>query len=237
MKQKISVVIVEDHPIFQQGLIDSLSLEDDIQVVGTASDGYTALDVIREFNPDVALLDVNLPGLNGQQIARQIFLDKMPTRVILVTAYDDLEQILHAMRAGVAAYCSKDIDPTKLTNIIRMVNDGMYVVGDNVYTEVELERWLESYIDGVQRPYSDPGEPFYPLSAREMEVLLYVTQGMSNKEIAYSLGISHQTVKNHVTSILRKLGVEDRTQAAVYALRRGWVRLDGENYSFEEKNK
>lgn len=237
MKQKISVVIVEDHPIFQQGLIDSLSLEDDIQVVGTASDGYTALDVIREINPDVALLDVNLPGLNGQQIARQIFLDKMPTRVILVTAYDDLEQILHAMRAGVAAYCSKDIDPTKLTNIIRMVNDGMYVVGDNVYTEVELERWLESYIDGVQRPYSDPGEPFYPLSAREMEVLLYVTQGMSNKEIAYSLGISHQTVKNHVTSILRKLGVEDRTQAAVYALRRGWVRLDGENYSFEEKNK
>lgn len=235
--KKISVVIVEDHPIFQQGLIDSLSLEEDIQVVGTASNGTTALDLIRELSPNVALLDVNLPGLNGQQIARQIVLDKIPTRVILVTAYDDLEQILHAMRAGAAAYCSKDIDPMKLINVVRMVNDGKYVVGDNIYSEEELERWLETYIDGVQRPYSDPGEPFYPLSAREMEVLLYVTQGLSNKEIAYSLGISHQTVKNHVTSILRKLGVEDRTQAAVYALRRGWVRLDGENHSSEEKFK
>lgn len=235
--KKISVVIVEDHPIFQQGLIDSLSLEEDIQVVGTASNGTTALDLIRELSPNVALLDVNLPGLNGQQIARQIVLDKIPTRVILVTAYDDLEQILHAMRAGAAAYCSKDIDPMKLINVVRLVNDGKYVVGDNIYSEEELERWLETYIDGVQRPYSDPGEPFYPLSAREMEVLLYVTQGLSNKEIAYSLGISHQTVKNHVTSILRKLGVEDRTQAAVYALRRGWVRLDGENHSSEEKFK
>jgi DNA-binding NarL/FixJ family response regulator len=88
-----------------------------------------------------------------------------------------------------------------------------------------LERWLIAQTEGALRTYGDPGEPYYPLSSREMEVLSYVTKGMSNKEIAVALGISHQTVKNHVTAILRKLGVEDRTQAAIYALRRGWVRL------------
>lgn len=226
---EITIVVVDDHPIFQQGLVDSLSLEPDIRVVGRASDGYEALEVIKTLLPDIALLDVNLPGINGQQVARQIVHDKLKTRVILVTAYDDLEQIIHAMRAGAAAYCSKDISPEDLTDVIRQVCDGKYVVGDKSLTLNELEAWLESYIEGYQRSYSDPGEPFYPLSTREMEVLLYVTKGQSNKEIAMILGISHQTVKNHVTSILRKLGVEDRTQAAVYALRRGWVRLDREN--------
>jgi DNA-binding NarL/FixJ family response regulator len=234
--EKISVVVVDDHPIFQQGLVDSLSLEEDIEVVGRAANGNEALVMIKEISPIIALLDVNLPGINGQQVARQIILDKIPTRVILVTAYDDLEQILHAMRAGASAYCSKDINPQKLADVIREVALGNYVIGDKVLSQTELDQWLDTYIDGVQRSYSDPGEPFYPLSSREMEVLLYVTQGMSNKEIAVLLGISHQTVKNHVTSILRKLGVEDRTQAAVYALRRGWVRLDPEKIEFEENN-
>jgi DNA-binding NarL/FixJ family response regulator len=232
--QKITVVVVDDHPIFQQGVVDSLSLEDDIEVVGRASEGNQALELIRELVPDVALLDVNLPGMNGQQLARQIVVEKLATKVVLVTAYDDLEQILHAMRAGASAYCSKDIDPVKLAEAIRQVTLGNYVIGEKHLSQAELDQWLDAQLDGVQRPYSDPGEPFYPLSSREMEVLLYVTQGLSNKEIAVELGISHQTVKNHVTSILRKLSVEDRTQAAVYALRRGWVRLDRENFDFEE---
>jgi DNA-binding NarL/FixJ family response regulator len=232
---KITVVVVDDHPIFQQGLVDSLSLEEDIVVVGRAAEGMSALELIRTAKPDVALLDVNLPGMNGQQVTRQIVQEKIQTRVVLVTAYDDLEQVLHAMRAGAAAYCSKDIAPENLAKVIRHVAEGNFVIGDQILNQHEIEQWLESYIEGIQRSYSDPGEPFYPLSGREMEVLLYVTQGMSNKEIANTLGISHQTVKNHVTSILRKLSVEDRTQAAVYALRRGWVRLDRENFDFEEK--
>jgi two-component system, NarL family, response regulator DegU len=233
---RISVIVVDDHPIFQQGLVDSLSLEEDIKVVARASDGNEALQLIQTLQPDIALLDVNLPGMNGQQIARQVVVEKLNTKVILVTAYDDLEQILHAMKAGAFAYCSKDIAPEKLTDVIRLVAKGNYYVGDKVMTSGELEQWIVSFIEGSQRSYSDPGEPFYPLSSREMEVLLYVTQGLSNKEIAVLLGISHQTVKNHVTSILRKLGVEDRTQAAVYALRRGWVRLDREKINFEESD-
>jgi DNA-binding NarL/FixJ family response regulator len=117
------------------------------------------------------------------------------------------------------------VQPEELVNVIRAVASGKYVVGEQLFDTHSLERWLTLQTEGAVRPYSDPGETLQPLSSREMEVLTYVTRGMSNKEIAVLLRISQQTVKNHVTSILRKLGVEDRTQAAIYALRRGWVRL------------
>jgi DNA-binding NarL/FixJ family response regulator len=183
------------------------------------------MEIIRQLKPSVSVVDVNLPELNGQQITRQVANEKIPTKIILLTAYDDTEQVIHAMRAGASAYCAKDILPEKLVDIVRAVANGKYVVQEEVLDADELEKWLMNQTEQAIRPYSDPGEPFHPLSNREMEVLECVTTGMSNKEIAGMLGISHQTVKNHVTAILRKLGVDDRTQAAVYALRRGWVRL------------
>jgi len=221
----ISVIIVDDHPLFRQGVADTLSLENDFQIIGQAETGEEGLALIRAMLPAVAVIDVNLPGLNGQQLTRHVVGEKIPTRVLLLTAYDDIEQKIHAMRVGAAAYCTKDIKPERLVDIIRHIAHGKYVIGENVIESTEIDRWISTHIDGAIRPYSDPGEPYLPLSAREMEVLTYVTKGLSNKEIALFLGISHQTVKNHVTAILRKLGVEDRTQATVYALRRGWVRL------------
>ena len=182
----------------------------------------------------MAVLDVNLPGLNGQQITRQVVLDKLRTKVVLLTAYDDTEQVIHAMRVGAHAYSAKDVEPEKLTNIVRNVALGYYFVGDQRLDQKGVEEWIGEHTDSSSRSYSDPGEPFYPLSAREMEVLECVTLGLSNKEIASKLGISHQTVKNHVTAILRKLNVEDRTQAAVYSLRRGWVRLYDQDTESEE---
>lgn len=117
--------------------------------------------------------------------------------------------------------------PKHLIQVVRWVKQGHYVVGDRVYDHQGLQKWLEAGIEKAGRPYiNDTREAFSPLSPREMEILEYVTRGMSNKEIAYLLGISHQTVKNHMTAILQKLDVEDRTQAAVYALQHGWVRLD-----------
>jgi DNA-binding NarL/FixJ family response regulator len=223
--EHISVVIVDDHPLFLQGVADAISLSPDLVVVGQASDGDSALKVIRQLRPTVAIVDVNLPVINGQQVVRQVVAEKLPTRVVLLTAYDDPEQMVHSMRGGASAYCSKDIQPENLVDIIRRAANGEYYVGTQVMDAARLERWLAAQTEGALRTYGDPGEPYYPLSGREMEVLAYVTKGMSNKEIAMSLGISHQTVKNHVTAILRKLGVEDRTQAAIYALRRGWVRL------------
>jgi DNA-binding NarL/FixJ family response regulator len=231
---KIKVVVVDDHPLFRQGVVDSFSLEPDIEVVGEAETGERALEIIRHIMPQVTVLDVNLPGMNGQQITRQIVSERLPTRVVLLTAYDDIEQVIHAMRVGAHAYSAKDVSPELLVEIIRTVADGYYYVEGEKMDAVGVTSWLESKLDLTQKAYSDPGEPFYPLSAREMEVLGCITQGLSNKEIALKLGISHQTVKNHVTAILRKLNVEDRTQAAVYALKRGWMRLHDQDSGSEE---
>lgn len=226
--KKITLLIVDDHPLFRQGVVDSLSLESDMKVLGQAANGDEGLELIRSLKPAVAVLDVNLPGANGQQITRQATQEKLPTRVVLMTGYDDIEQAIHAALAGAAAYCSKDIQPRSLMGIIRDVADGKYVFGSHVMTQRELQTWISEQMEGARRSYSEPGSPFHPLSEREMEVLECVVKGMSNKEIAGLLGISHQTVKNHVTAILRKFGVEDRTQAVVYALKHGWVPLNAD---------
>ena len=228
--KEITLLIVDDHPLFRQGVADVLALEEGFRVVGQAADGKHALELIRDLDPDIAVLDVNLPEMNGQQITHQVTQEKLRTRVFLLTGYDDTEQAIHAAHAGAAAYCAKDIQPQNLIDIIREVAKGKYVIGENVFTRRELDNWLDSQMEGARRSYSEPGSPFHPLSDREMEVLSCVVRGMSNKEIAGLLGISHQTVKNHVTSILRKFGVEDRTQAVVYALKRGWVNLQNTDF-------
>jgi len=223
---KIGVIIVDDHPLFREGVRNVINAEPDLQVIGESTSGEEALPVLKELRPDVALVDVNLPGINGIQVTRQIETERLQTAVVLLTAYDDIEQVLHGFRAGASAYCSKDIQAGKLMDVIRQVARGFYVVGDQVFDKNGIAEWLEKGVESVRRPHLDGEvEAFSPLSPREMEILQYVTRGLSNKEIAGRLGISHQTVKNHMTAILHKLDVEDRTQAAVYALRHGWVRL------------
>ena len=223
--EKLTVLLIDDHPLFRQGLRDAIRQESDIEVVGEGADGQQALTLITQLKPDAVILDINLPGLNGLQVARQLRNDHIPVAVVMLTAYDDVEQVLHAFRAGCSAYCSKEVTPSKLTEVLRQVVQGHYVVGDQVFDREGLEAWMEQGVEQASRPFVDKREVFSPLSPREMEILQYVTRGLSNKEIAAALGISHQTVKNHMTAILHKLDVEDRTQAAVYALRHGWVRL------------
>lgn len=223
----INILVVDDHPLFRQGLRNVLSEQGDLKIVGEAGDGQEAIEMVRKLQPDVVLLDINLPGINGLQVIRQLQTERVSARVVMLTAYHDLEQELHAFRAGSSAYCPKDVTPKQLVQVVRWVKQGHYVVGDRVYDQQGLQQWLEAGVEKAGRPYiNDTREAFSPLSPREMEILECVTRGMSNKEIAYSLGISHQTVKNHMTAILQKLDVEDRTQAAVYALQHGWVRLD-----------
>ncbi|OGO71064.1 MAG: hypothetical protein A2Z37_10870 [Chloroflexi bacterium RBG_19FT_COMBO_62_14] len=224
--ETIRVIIVDDHPLFREGVRNVLDAEEDLDILAEGTSGDQAIELVREHRPRVALIDVNLPNMNGIQVTRQITAERLGTSVVLLTAYDDVEQVLHAFSAGASAYCSKDVQAGKLVDVIRHVARGFFVVGDQVYDGTGLQQWLLHGVEAVRRPHLE-GEvdAFAPLSPREMEILQYVTRGLSNKEIASRLGISHQTVKNHMTAILHKLDVEDRTQAAVYALRHGWVRL------------
>ncbi len=231
---EITIVVVDDHALFRQGVINTLALEPGFKVVGQAENGNAALKLIRNLHPCIAIVDINLPGINGQQVTHRVSQEKIPTRIMLLTAYNDQEQIIHAAWAGAAAYCAKDVDPLWLVQAVREVAKGNFVIEDRIFTPKELEYWLGTEMEKAHHLYSEPGSPFHPLSDREMEVLSCVVDGMSNKEIATALGISHQTVKNHVTSILRKFGVEDRTQAVVYALKRGWVKLNGRVGSTQE---
>jgi DNA-binding NarL/FixJ family response regulator len=222
----ITVLVIDDHPLFREGVRNVIEAEDGMRVVGEGTRGDEGVDLVRKFNPTVALIDVNLPSMNGIQVTRLITAERLGASIILLTAYDDEQQIYHAFSAGASAYCSKDIETGKLLDVIRQVARGFYVVGDQVYDESGLQQWLSRGVESHRRPHLEGDvEAFAPLSPREMEILQYVTRGLSNKEIASRLGISHQTVKNHMTAILHKLDVEDRTQAAVYALRHGWVRL------------
>ena len=224
--RKIGILIVDDHHIFRQGVQINLEVHEDIEILGQGADGEQALALVRKLQPDVILLDINLPRMNGIQVTRQLVAEHQPTRVVMLTAFDDPEQVIHAMRAGAAAYCAKEIEPEKLVDVIRHVYEGRYVVHNQVFDRAGIEGWISRGVEAVAgQYYADLAETFSPLSAREMEILQYVCRGLSNKEIAKKLKISHQTVKNHMTAILRKLAVEDRTQAAVFALRRGWVRL------------
>lgn len=227
MSPQIKLLIVDDHPVFRQGLRDVLETDSRVQVVGEAADGEIAIELAYQLNPDVILMDINLPTINGLQVTRKIRSQLPHINVVMITGYDDAEQVFHALRSGASAYCPKDITPEALLRIIFAVHEGMFVVGEKTMTHDEVVEWVDTRVGRLAGSVAADGEDlFVPLSPREMEILEYVTRGLSNKEIAYKLGISHQTVKNHMTAILRKLRVDDRTQAAVYALRRGWVRLE-----------
>lgn len=225
-KRKIRMMIVDDHPLFRAGLRRVLELEEDLYIAGEVANGTDALEKALKLKPQVILMDVNLPGMNGLQVTRELSAAHAESAVIILTAYHDDEQMLHALRAGAYCYFPKDVNPQELVDAVRQAAAGKYIVNEQILSKPQIATWLLNQFEQMAGADDlDSEHKFQPLSAREMEILTCITSGQSNKEIAKALGISRQTVKNHMTSILRKLAVNDRTQAAVYALRRGWIRL------------
>ncbi len=223
---KTSLVIIDDHPLFRQGVEDVFRLERDFEVVGTASSGQEGLALIRSLKPQVGITDINLPDLSGLAVVKQVKQESLLTRLILLTAYDDPAQKLYAFQSGAWGYCTKDIQPVDLVDRVRAVASGYYVVSSQIMDEDKFNHWLDLQMsDNGQTDHLENFCLPSPLSPRELEILIYLTQGQSNKEIAMRLGISHQTVKNHLASLFRKLGVQDRTQAVLFALQRGLVKM------------
>src|SRR5829696_4199062 len=136
---EITLIIADDHPLFRQGVVDTLSLEEDFRILGQASNGIEAIEKIRTLKPNVAVLDVNMPGLNGQQVTHQVTSEHLPTRVVLLTGYDDIEQAIHAVLAGAVGYCAKEIGPDVLAQTVRAVAEGRYAVAGHIFTRSELD--------------------------------------------------------------------------------------------------
>jgi DNA-binding NarL/FixJ family response regulator len=224
----VRIMIVDDHPLLRDGIRRMLEGEPDFRIAGEASDGQQALDLALELLPQCVLMDVNLPLVNGLQATRRLKAAHPEIAVIVLTAYHDDMQVLHAIQAGASAYFPKDVTSTTLVEAIRQVTQGKYVIDDHVLERPEVAKWLLKQFQDASPQNAEmvADDMLLPLSAREMQILELITRGFANKEIARELRISRQTVKNHMTNILHKLAVNDRTQAAVYALRRGWIRLE-----------
>lgn len=219
-----SVVLVHAHALFREGLRQHLLAHPEFRIVGEASNGQQAIQMVDYGDPDIVLMEVDLPGVNGLEVSRAIKRAHPHIGIILFSSDMDGDHVVKAIRAGVAAYLPRNVDWASLFAALQEVRRGGYPINDlvlslpEVATEV-LAAFRQMVADeDIQSIYS-------PLSPRELEVLELVAAGRTNKEIAQQLDISNQTVKNHVSSILRKLAVNDRTQAVVYAMRRGWIKV------------
>jgi DNA-binding NarL/FixJ family response regulator len=207
-RRSIRVLVVDDHFFTRLGLTAALSMESDITVVAQASNGRQAIDLFSEFEPDVAVLDGNLPDLHGTDVARQIVSRHANAKLLLFSVEETEEAIHRAVHAGVNGYLSKTARRSTVLEAIRTVADGRRYFPDTIQAKLNAH-------------HAHPD-----LSAREMEVLRHIAHGLSNKEIAEAMGISNETVKTHVGRLMVKLGVQDRAHALMVAMERGILRIN-----------
>jgi NarL family two-component system response regulator LiaR len=212
----ISVLLVDDHRVVRQGLRDFLELQDGIEVIGEAASGEEGVKAAQELLPDVVLMDLVMPGIDGVETTRRVKTVSPSSRIIVLTSFADDDKVFPAIKAGAISYLLKDVQPEELARAIRAAQRGEAVLHSEVAAKLMQEF-------SAPRPADDPVEQ---LTEREMDVLRLIAKGKSNKEIADTLIISEKTVKTHVSNILSKLHLADRTQAAIYALRQRLVPMD-----------
>ncbi len=219
-----SIVVVHAHTFFREGLRHNLATLPDFRIAGEASNGQQAIQLVDYTDPDLVLMEIDLPGVNGLEVSRAIKRSHPHVGIILLSSSIDGQQVVKAIRAGVAAFVPRNISWDDLLITLYEVRKGTYPINDLVLSLPEVA----AQVLGAFRQMAvdeDTQSVYSPLSPRELQVLELIAAGRTNKEIALLLDISNQTVKNHVSSILRKLAVNDRTQAVVYAMRRGWIKV------------
>jgi NarL family two-component system response regulator LiaR len=219
MTELITVLVVDDHKVVRQGVRAFMDTQPDLTVVGEAGAGEEAVALAAEHAPDVVIVDLVMPGMDGVEVTRQVKQVSPRTQVIVLTSYHQDEHIFPAIRAGALSYLLKDVGPAELADAVRKAANGEAVLHPRVAARVVQE------LHGARH---DSPNPFTELSDRELEVLRLIADGLNNADIAETLVISEKTVKSHVSNILNKLHLADRTQAAVYAWREGVVHRDDE---------
>jgi len=217
---KIRIAIADDHAVFRQGTRSLLEKEDDLEVVGEAGDGEEAVRLIERTKPDVAIVDIAMPKLNGVEVTRRVKLQSPATAVLILTAYDDDEYVFALLEAGAAGYLLKDVDSSEVVGAIRAVRAGESVLHPAIARKV-----IGRFTSSARK--TGHVELSVELSEREMQILRMASRGMGNRDIAGELFISTRTVQGHLSSIFNKLGVGSRTEAIFQAAKRGWL-------SFEE---
>lgn len=211
----IKVMLADDHVLMREGIRQLLEFDGSIEVIGEANDGIECLKKLPEINPQVLLLDINMPKLNGIKVLKEIRDKKFDVKVLVLTVHDEIEYLLEAIDIGVDGYIMKDSESAELKKAIDIIVNG------DTYIQPKLIPALNSRL--IAR--DDDKSKIDSLTSRELEVLVQVANGMFNKEIALSLNISERTVKNHVSNIFKKINVSDRTQAAVFAIKNDLIKL------------
>ncbi len=220
----IRILLADASRLTTLGITQVIEQEADMEIVGVATDGEDAVAKAGELEPDILIIEAELPRLSGIQAAQRIRREQPHIGVLILTGDDQEQTLFDAIRAGAAAYLHKDCEPGELTDSIRRVRSGQFIINEKIFSRPAVaSRVLAEFRElSVYGPGSS--HVFAPLSPREVQILDNIAQGKTNKEVAYALAISEQTVKNHMSSILRKLSVNDRTQAVVYAIRQGWIK-------------
>ncbi|RFU63956.1 response regulator [Peribacillus glennii] len=225
---KTSITIIDDHQLFREGVKRILDFEPSFEVVAEGDDGSEAMDIVEEHNPDVVIMDINMPNINGVE-ATKMLVDRYPdTKVIILSIHDDENYVQHALKTGASGYLLKEMDADALIEAVKVVADGgSYLHPKVTHNLVREYRRLASdeRADGDSSLPVEIRRPLHLLTRRECEVLQLLADGKSNRGIGETLYISEKTVKNHVSNILQKMNVNDRTQAVVLAIKNGWVEV------------
>lgn len=220
------IIIVDDHQLFREGVKRILDFEDSFNVVAEGDDGADVVELYRLHNPDVVLMDINMPGKNGVEATADLIAEFPDARVVMLSIHDDESYVTHSLKSGALGYMLKEMDADEIVEAIKVVAAGGSYLHPKVTRNLVAEfRRLSEHENKGNFHQTEIRRPFHLLTKRECEVLQLLTDGQSNRTIGETLFISEKTVKNHVSSILQKMNVNDRTQAVVTAIKNGWVEV------------